>query len=356
LWLQHRIYPSGSAPLGEWLSHRLTTLTGVGWTISVAAGQLWYLIVCTWGMAGIGLVALTILMVRRDTGRPERVTIAVVLVTLVGIALTTSAALPDEGTVANQTYGRYLACLAPVLLLAGISTLARGGPLVRARSVLTCMAISTALAGIIQFHAGDLLSRNFFGAFDFPEVCVLTWDWTSLRLWPATGAALLLLALAALAMTGTQRHGLFVLAVLLITVNLATMVVTTNKISRYWSARLEAATSLAPAGLTTQDRVAVNYSGLSWRIWVSQAFQVRTHLIAFDRYRRSEPPAGATLVVVPWDPGVRPERSWPTAPPDWHLIAAGRTYAGDWTAWRRLATLDAPTPPKHQAGALRPQP
>ncbi|WP_173091963.1 hypothetical protein [Actinomadura verrucosospora] len=114
------------------------------------------------------------------------------------------------------------------------------------------------------------------------------------------------------------------------------MTVVSKRVVRYWEGKLESATSLAPAGIQPHDHVALDYSGLPWRIWVSQAFQVRTGLKPLDRFRRETLPRDATLVVVPWDAPLlqRPEDSWPAAPPNWHPVLLRTSYAGGWVAWR----------------------
>jgi hypothetical protein len=334
-WVRSQIYPGGVAPLGDWLSDRLSSLDGLGWTLALATGKIWYLIISTWGVAGVGLVVVGVLAVRRGTPRATRATACLTLAALAGIALATSAATPDEGTVANFVYGRYVACLAPVLFMAGAVFAVRSTRTAAVRALLATAGLTLVTGGVVWLHAGDRLSRNFFGEFDFPEICVLTWNWSSLELWSATWVALLLLALAAFVIANGHRDGLLIVAAAFIALDLAIVAVFTNRVTRYWAGQLESATSLAPAGLRAQDHVAVHYPGLSWRIWVSQAFQVRNGLKPIDRYRRDTLPPDATLVVVPWDARTVPQQSWPAAPGNWRPVSVRRTYTGDWVAWRR---------------------
>jgi hypothetical protein len=333
-WVRSQIYPGGVTALGGLFSHRLTSVDGVGWTLALAAGKIWYLIVSTWGVAGVGLVAVGVLAVRRGTPQATRAMAYLTLATLVGIALGTSAGTPDERSVANFAYGRYLSCLAPVLFLAGAAFAARSTRTTAIRVVLATAGLTLVTGGITWLHAGDRLSHNSFSVLEFPEISFLTWNWNSLKLWPATGVALLLLALAALVIANRRRSGLFIVAAAFIALDLAVMTVVTNRVTLSWSRRLQAATSLAPAGLRPQDHVAINYP-LSGRIRLPQIFEVRTGVKRFDRYRRETLPPESTLVVVPWNVRLPPQQSWPAAPANWRPVSIRHTYIGNWVAWRR---------------------
>jgi hypothetical protein len=334
-WVRSQIYPGGIEPHGDYLTDRLTSLDGLGWTLALAAGKVWYLIVSTWGVAGVGLVVVGVLAVRGGTPRATRVTACLTLAALAGIALATSAATPDEESVANFAYGRYLACLAPVLFMAGAVFAVRSTRTAAARALLATACLALVTGGVVWLHAGDRISSNSFPALDFPEICFLTWNWGSLELWSATGVALLLLALAAFVIANGRRDGLLIVGAAFIALDLAVMTVFTNRDTRQYARGMESATSLAPAGLRAQDHVAVDNRGLSWWVWFSQAFQVRNGLKLFDRYRRDTLPPDATLVIVPWDARTLPQRSWPAAPASWRPVSIRHTYTGDWVAWRR---------------------
>ena len=334
-WVRSQIYPGGVQAHGEWLMNRLTSLDGLGWTLGLAAGKIWYLIVSTWGVAGVGLAAVGILAVRRRTPDATRATAYLTLAAVAGIALATSAATADEGTVANFAYGRYLSCLAPVLFLAGAVFATRCTRRTAVWALLATAGLALVTAGIVRLHAGYRLSTHFFGTADFPEICVLTWNWSTLQLGYATWVALLLLTLAALIIASGGRDGLRIAAIGFIALDLAVMAVATDRETRVWEERVESATSLAPAGLRAHDHVGVNYVDLPWIIWVSQAFQARNGLRAIDRYRRETLPPDVTLVVVPWNVGTPPRQSWPAAPSNWRPVSVRQTYAGDWVAWRR---------------------
>ncbi|MBX6766956.1 MAG: hypothetical protein IRY90_07370, partial [Actinomadura rubrobrunea] len=113
-YLLPHMYPNGDNDLEANFVQRLTTVDGWGWALSLATGQVWYQIAVTAGLAGVGLVAAAAVAVRRGTA-PQVRALALALLALVGgIALATSAALPDEYRVGNYAYGRYLACVTPI--------------------------------------------------------------------------------------------------------------------------------------------------------------------------------------------------------------------------------------------------
>ncbi len=340
-WVREQIYPGGVAPLGEWFTTRLSSLDGMTWTLAVSTGQIWHAVVATFGLAGLGLVALVAIMLRRVTPTPDRLVAGAALAAVAGIALATSAALPSEGTVANLAYGRYLACLTPVLLMAGLVVLTRVRRARATRAVLATVGLTLLATAIVRLHAGERLTRDFFGMFDFPEICFITWNWDSLSLVSATLAAVSALAAATLVTTVMSRRGGFaVLVSACVVAELVIAGVTVSKVTAPWGRILTFATDLAPAGLRADDRVGVHYAGLHWRIWVSQAYQVRTKLVPIDPDHPAWLPPDVSLVVLPWPKGMDIRRTWPAAPSGWWPITGNRNHTGDWVAWRRPGTRD----------------
>ncbi|MFF5263483.1 hypothetical protein ACFY4C_31530 [Actinomadura viridis] len=331
-WVRSEIYPGGAMPLGDWLFERLTTLDGWGWTLGLVTGKVWYLIVSTWGIAGVGLVAAGVVVARGGVPVATRATACVALAATTGIALATSAAVPDEGTVANFAYGRYLACLAPVFFLAGGAVAMRASRPLLLRAVGAAAALAVVSGLIVRVYAGGRLSTDFFGVFDFPEMSVMTWSWNGLKVGWATLAVLP--GLAALLFLKYRRVGP-VLGAAIIAANLIIVVAVSERIIRYWGNRLHTATSLAPARLTANDVVAIDYRDMPWRIWVSQAFQAHNHLVPIDRFNAATLPSRVTLVVVPWRPDQPARKSWPAAPRNFRLTQINWTDTGAWAAWRR---------------------
>ncbi|GAA1733177.1 hypothetical protein [Nonomuraea bangladeshensis] len=337
-WLQRRIYPGGVAPLGEWLSDRLTSWDGLAWTLSVATGQLWHVSVATFGVTAVGLLALTAVALRRAARPQDRLLAAATVAAVAGVALATSAALPSEDSVANLAYGRYLACLAPALFIVGLVVLTHVRKEVAARAGLAAAGLTLVAGAVVHLHAGERLYRDFFGVFDFVEISFITANWDSLSLDRATLTTVAVIGLAVLAAGRARRRPwLIVLAVSCVAAELAIAGVTVAKVSAPWGRILAFATDLRPAGLRPDDRVGVYYPGLHWRIWVSQAFQVPTKLVPMDLYRADWLDPRVTLVVVPWTAGTDIERTWPAAPPGWRPVTSNVNDAGNWVAWRHVA-------------------
>jgi hypothetical protein len=332
-WTSAKIYPEGSLDLGSILLKNVTSLSGLAWTVSLAAGKLWCLAVTGWGISGVGLVAVVFVVVR---GGDLRVPASAALAVVLGIALASSAALPDEGTVANYAYGRYLTCMMPSLFVVGVVLLVRSRLRTVARAGLGMALLAISALSVVFGYAGEGIRKRFYGAFDFPDISFLAGDWATAHLWQATWTALAVFgAGVAVRVAFGSRAGLPVFAGVLVALSLTCVTLMTTRVTKIWDDRLGAATSLAPAGLEPEDRVALAYPGMPWRIWVSQAFQVRGGLTPFDPLDRGDPAPGITLIIVPWKAGTPAKASWPTARRGWHLAVARDVYAGRWTAWRR---------------------
>ncbi|MFB4313081.1 hypothetical protein [Actinomadura sp. 21ATH] len=327
------LYPGGDNDLSGNLTRRLTTVDGYGWVLSLGTGQVWYQIVATGGLAGIGLVTIAVVAVRRGTAPRLRALSLAVLATIAGIAFATSAALPVEYRIGNYVYGRYLACVTPVLFLVGAAVLLRA----TLRTVLWTAAATAALAvagaGVVQWYAGDLLSEYTYTLFDFPEVSFLTWNWSEFHLWHATLAGLTLLGLALIA-ARLPRHGPAVLAGLLVIVNVAAVTTATTQISRPLVQNLTAYTDLrGKTDLDAQRSIAVDWNvpwtvrlGLFYWAWDSKG-------TLFDA-RWTPPPRNVDLVVLHWPENVPATASWKDAPNGWRVVDSRRSPEGDWVAWR----------------------
>jgi hypothetical protein len=332
-WTSAKIYPAGATDLASILLKNVTSLNGLAWTVSLASGKLWYLAVSGWGIAGVGLVTVVFVVVR---GGELRVPAGAALAVVLGIALASSAALPDEGTVANYAYGRYLTCMMPSLFVVGAVLLVRSRLRTVARAGLGAAFVAVAGLSVVFVYAGEEITKRFYGPFDFPDISFLAGDWVTAHLWQATWAGFAVFGAgvaARIAFGGRVGLPMFAGALAVLSVMCVTLM--TMRVTTKWHDRLGAATSLEPAGLEPADRVALAYPGMSWRIWVSQAFQVRGGLTPFDPLYRGDPAPRITLIIVPWKPGTPGKASWPAARPGWHLVVARDTYAGRWAAWRR---------------------
>lgn len=352
--LNHRlslaIYPEGPRSLSATARTRLTTVLGVVHVVERAAGELWRLVMDSWGIAGLGLVVALGVMVRRDV-RPEvRLMAALSVGVTTGIALLTPAALPwDQGEA--WASGRYLDGMIIVFFLAGAALLLRA----RMRLVLWCAAVCVGLfllaALTVGAYIGGTVPVSGFGAtFNFGEPAVLTWDWSGASVPLATGVTLAMLAvwlgLAAVlrrwwgaVSDGGASGAVGALGVLLAfgacvaAVSLVAVGQMISHVSREGSLNTQASDAMLRAsGLRPGEQVAVDRR-LNWQLWVPESFDVYWTSLEFFRPSRQPPPAGASVVEVRWRAGKSAQASWPDAPPGWRIVASDQ---GDkWVVWRK---------------------
>ncbi|WP_245868633.1 hypothetical protein [Actinomadura meyerae] len=334
------MYPYGDNDLGGNVVRRLTTADGWGWMLSLGTGQVWYTAVATGGLAAVGLLAAVRAAVRPprapagSPGRTRALALAV-LALVAGIAVATSAALPVEYRIGNYVYGRYLASVTPVLFAAGVAVLLRAAPRTLLRAASAAAALTVAAACVVQWYAGDLLGQYTYTAYDFPETSLLTWDWTSFRLWHATVAGLVLLALSVAAMR-LRRHGSTLLAALVAAVAVAMCATAIDRIAQPMVRAETAHTDLRDhVDLRAQRSVAVDWN-VPWTIRLSQFYwSWWSEGIVFNA-RDVAPPQNVDMVVLAWPKDVPATASWPKgAPPGWHVADSRRTVQGDWVAWTR---------------------
>ncbi|WP_125618590.1 hypothetical protein [Actinomadura sp. WAC 06369] len=322
--LRDALYPGGARDLGGVLADRLTTPDGQAWALSGAAGQVWYSIVSTWGLAGVGLAAVAAVLVRRRTPAPDRVTAAAALAAVCGVAYAASAALPDEHRVGNFAYGRYLACTATVFALVGAATLLRARPRRAAGAAAGAVALLAGTALWVGGYAGERLRTHAFIGFDFPEVMFLTRDRAALDLAEASLAAGALLA--ALAVLARLRRPAVLAGLALAATNLAALVFLFGPAPE----RVRPAPPLPgpAAGGVAADR------SLHWAVTVRLRHPVWWTAVGSFDARRGRPPApGVCTVVVPMPDGTAPARTWPTRPPGWRPLGSGSAHGIGWTSW-----------------------
>ncbi|WP_051468089.1 phospholipid carrier-dependent glycosyltransferase [Actinomadura oligospora] len=334
--LFHVLYPMGDNNLEDNLRQRLTSADGLGWTFSLAVGQLWYLVVGTGGLAGIGLLGCGSLAFRRGTEPRLRLLALAVLASIGGIAVATSAALPDEVRVGNYVYGRYLACFAPLLVGAGIAVLVRASRRTLAFAVGGTAAFAAASGAAVHWYAGDRLTRYVFTPFDFPESSFLTLDWERFHLWRATAAGLALLGLAVLVVWALRgRKAMVVLAGTLVVVELGMTGTATAEISRPLVRRFTPIARLDDLAVP-HERVAVDWQ-VPWKLRLPMIYDVWwSKTVEFDG-KRHEPPADrADLIIMGWRGRGSPDKSWRRGKPPagWHVVETRTSPEGGWVAWR----------------------
>ncbi|TDB86361.1 hypothetical protein E1264_18155 [Actinomadura sp. KC216] len=324
--IEGELYPGGVRDLAASLELRITTVPGQEWALSGAAGQVWYLIVSTWGLAGVGLAAVAAVLARRRAPRPDRIMAAALLATTLAIAYASSAALPDEHRVGNFAYGRYLSCLALAYTLIGAAALARSGPRAAVRLAAASLLVLGTAALWVTAYAGERLRTHAFIAFDFPETTFLSGDRTALHL-PAVTLVVggLLCGFLGLSRLG-PRHRAGAMAVTLAGINLAAVTF-----------------AMGPSPLRTRPAppfpgpeaggVAADVS-LHWAVktrLIHPVWWTRVGRVDIRDGRRPAP--GVCTVVVPLPDGTAPEASWPAHPAGWRPYP-GRAWSIGWVSWR----------------------
>ncbi|WP_173096378.1 hypothetical protein [Actinomadura verrucosospora] len=329
------MYPSGDNDLSGNLVRRVTTQDGWGWMLSLGTGQIWYQAVATGGIAAIGLITVGFVAVRRGTPLRRRALALGVLAIVAGIAFATSAALPDEYRIGNYVYGRYLACITPVLFMVGVAVLLRAPRRALAVAAGSAAALTVLAACVVQGYAGARLARYTFTPYDFPETSFLTWDWKSFELWHATAAGLGMLALAVVAVL-LRRHGPALLAAFLAVVALAMSVTATDRIAHPLVKAEIAHTDMREIpGLRDTRSLAIDWN-VPWTIRLSQYYWAWWSDGGVFNAQTTPAPRDADMVIMLWPKNVPAEKSWPHgAPAGWKVVESRRTVEGDWVAWTR---------------------
>jgi hypothetical protein len=398
-WLLNRylataIYPEGARSLSGQIRSTLGSTMGLIHVFEMAAGQLWRLVLDSWGIGGIGLVAALAFMVRPLMGRlmkgagevgggPEasgepgartdlRIMAALSVAVTTVIACTAPAALPS-GTSQTWASGRYLDGMIVLFSLVGMVVLLRA----RLRQIVACAACAAALfllaAVTVSIYAGSSISTSGFGsAFNFAEPAVLTQNWNqasvalatavtlgllavwlgfafAMRRWPAPAAgisvptfrgamptfrgAMPTLRGAVLASRYAVLASSFVVLAFgacVAAVSLVALIQMTSQVSRADGAQ-EQAVWVPASALRPGQQVALA-SDLNWQVAVPEAFQVSwTELQSFNPASQP-PPAGVTAVETSWA-GTSAQASWPHAPAGWHVVASSQ--AGGWVLWQK---------------------
>jgi hypothetical protein len=345
-FVQHRLYTAGVRDLGGTLRERVTSTHGWGWTLRIATGEVWYQVVVTGGLAGIGLMVVIAMAFRRGTAPPVRALAVALVAVVIGIATGTAAALPDEHRIGNDAYGRYLACLTPPLFVLGAVTLLRAR-----RRTATAACAGGALpmlagAAVVSVFAGSALTHDTLVRFDFPDLSALTWNWTGVHVWPTTAAGLVLLAAAVAASRVRGQAAPVLLACLFGAVGIITLAGDrVHVLPEPIPVPLAAMKTLsdAPNGPTWNRAgrgVAID-STIPWQI--SELMQYRTGWDQAIEFA-PRPPLNATLVILNWDGHTPVDATWPAGAAAHFHVTSERWVegSGGWVAWA-LPKL----PPRH---------
>ena len=160
-YLSWTIYPEGTRSLSGEMASRLRNVHEAINVFEMAAGQLWRLVLDSWGLAGIGLFA-AIAVLARPGFRPDlrimaALSVAVTLVT----AGSAPAALPSDQS-ATWASGRYLDGMIVTFFLVGAVVLLRCRPRFVAICAAGTVALSLVTAGIVAVYAGASLPTSSF--------------------------------------------------------------------------------------------------------------------------------------------------------------------------------------------------
>jgi uncharacterized membrane protein YkgB len=299
----------------------------------MAIGQTWRFTLDSWGVAALGMAAVVVAIARSRTPADARIIAGLAVVVTLAIAITTPAALP-----ANQPQqwasGRYLDCMIVTFFLPGLVVLLRSD-----RRHLLIYAVGVALptmvtAIIVDAYAGSSMSTAGFGAaFNFGEVAVLTQNWTSANVALATAVALGLLAVWVAIATLLPRGRAIALLAGLALVSVLADVQMTSQIGNA-SEPLGRSVAVTPlAGLRQGEPIGIS-SALGWQLWIPQAYELSWPGQVFFNPAKA-PPAGVTVVEVPWLNGQSEQATWPDAPHGWHITSASQL--GGWAVWQAPA-------------------
>ncbi|HEX3309557.1 MAG TPA: hypothetical protein VHS32_25180 [Streptosporangiaceae bacterium] len=335
------VYPEGTRSLSGQIRQRLGSVNGIIHVLEMAAGQLWRVVLDSWGIAGIGLVAALLVIVRRDVRSDLRIMGALTVAVTTLIACIAPAALPSDQAQAWAS-GRYLDGMIVVFFLVGAAVLLRA----RERDIVVCAAVCTGLfllaAVTVAVYIGTTVPTNGFGAgFNFAGPAVVTQSWTDASVALATAVTLVLLgvwigfAFVLRRLRPGRAFGAVSAAfgVCVAAVSLVAVAQMTSHISQAGGSNTQEAIALMEAGqVRPGDQVAVTPS-LGWMLTVPQAFEVSwIELKHFKPWRQSLP-AGTTVVETGWPAGKPAEAGWPNAPAGWRIVASNQDLG--WVVWRQ---------------------
>ncbi len=354
-YLASALYPEGKNSLTGHSKSTLESLYGAIHVFEMAGGQLWRLVLDSWGVAGIGLVAAVAVAVRGSWGGSQpgtarrsvptdlRVMAALAVGVTVGIAAAASAALgPDQPL--TWASARYLDGMIVVFFLVGAVVLVRAATRLVLASA-ACVAVLALVAAVtVSVYAGTSLPTGRGRTFIDGVPGVLTQDWSRASVLAATAVALALLVVWVL--FALLAHRLRIMVAVLGAATAAVSLVAVAQLTAHTSqadgvvARAMGVQQLAAAGgLKPGERVGVAFD-VSGVMRIAQAFEVpSTKVQAFNQYCQP-PPADATVIDMGWPQGRPAQASWTYAPAGWQIVATNR-YGG-WVVWRKSPGAAAP--------------
>jgi hypothetical protein len=341
-YLAAALYPQGTNGLSGQIVSTLKSVYGVIHVAEMAAGQLWQLVLGSWGIAGVGLIAAVAAIARRGVRTDLRVMASLSVGVTAGIAYAAPAALGPQQPL-TWASGRYLDGMIVTFFLVGAVVLVRAP----GRQVLACAAGAAGLAIVaavtVYVYAGTYLPTSRGRVFKYGVSGVLTQDWQYAGVLRATAVALALLVLwVSLALLSRRIRVL--VCVLGAAVAAVSLVAAVQLVAHGPQADTVTAQALGVRQMAAADQlkpgeqiaIASDVSGV---LRIAQAFEVpSTQLQPFNPYCQS-PSADVTVVDMGWPEGRPVQASWSHAPAGWRPVAANR-YGG-WVVWRRSAGTTA---------------
>ncbi|MEV1328645.1 hypothetical protein AB0J20_03605 [Micromonospora costi] len=326
--LGDRVYLLGSNPGGGTV-RAVASGPGLARLGAAVVTQLWYLVVVSFGLAGVAWATAVRELRRVERGPATRWTLGVALVSTVGVAAGASVILAGvTGKPSDAIYARYVQMLVPFWVLVGLAVVLTGGYRVVLRRVAVTAALLVLGAAVVAGRLAYVASQGHhlrYGGFSAPDLMALTGGWREFR--PVT-AALVGLAGCALLVAAARVPRLRVpLLVALVLVNVGSLEVIAQRLVRPMAASTAPTPPVADLGIRPGERVYAS-TGVSYILRFNLSHQVTwTDVRWFD----DSPPAPADVVFARWAPG---------AADDWNGAAHGFVRLGGnarqhWAAWRR---------------------
>ncbi|MEH1164191.1 hypothetical protein V6V47_02250 [Micromonospora sp. CPCC 205539] len=327
--LGDKVYLLGNTPGGSTV-RAVASGPGVIRVGAAVATQLWYLVVVTFGLAGIAWAAAVRELWRPQRGDATRWTMGVALVVSVGVASGSSLILAGiTQKPLDAIYARYVQMLVPFWLLVGLGVLFTSGYRVLLRRAAVAVALLVAGGALIAVRLAYVASRGHelrYGALGAPDLVALTAGWQHMR--PVVGSLIGIAGCALLvAMVRVPRLRLPLLGALVV-VNLVTMQVIEQRVVRPMVQVYTPTPLVAAVGVRPGERVFAS-TGVFYVLRFNLSHQVTW---ADVRWFRDQPPAAAQVVFTRWAPG---------DPSDWDgerygFVRLGGNPKQHWAAWRRV--------------------